>query len=463
MPQNRQNWNDQKELRADLERRFSTSGVFRQKTRRVFRGVTWLVFVRSVAALKRALDLVVSLLLLLLLSPLFLFLALTSSPGGLQGTEKLGRWCAPYKQLAFRSPEGKLGRILRKTHLLELPVLFNILKGEMSFVGPRAASIGEMSLRERAVRRRYNVRPGLISLWWIRRRANIAYGSEVDSDAEYIESQTVWGDLGIALRAVPALVYGEGVPTAPDTLTLLGVPIDNLTMQDTLEKFGEWLQGSDSHQVCFVNADCANIAFRNQEYLSLLKQADLVLADGIGLKLGGKLLGQDIKQNVNGTDLFPRLCALLAATGDGVFLLGARPGVAHGVREWIRRHHPKTVVSGLHHGYYGSDEEGRVIQEIANSGARVLLVAFGVPRQDLWIGRNLANCGVRIAMGVGGLFDFYSGRIPRAPQWLREIGMEWVYRMYQEPRRMWRRYLWGNTVFLSRVLRERWTGPRTSF
>jgi N-acetylglucosaminyldiphosphoundecaprenol N-acetyl-beta-D-mannosaminyltransferase len=109
------------------------------------------------------------------------------------------------------------------------------------------------------------------------------------------------------------------------------------------------------------------------------------------------------------------------------------------------------VISGAHHGFFSEAEEADVLETIRRSGAAVLLVAFGAPKQDLWISRNLAAAQVRVAMGVGGLFDFYSGRIPRAPSWMRELGLEWMYRFIQEPRRMWRRYFVGNVVFLYRV------------
>jgi N-acetylglucosaminyldiphosphoundecaprenol N-acetyl-beta-D-mannosaminyltransferase len=153
--------------------------------------------------------------------------------------------------------------------------------------------------------------------------------------------------------------------------------------------------------------------------------------------------------------LFPRLCAALAGTSHRVFLLGARPEVVAGVRDWIAQHHPSVTVCGSRDGYFNAAEEPQVIADIAAARADLLLVALGAPHQEKWIARCLAATGVKLAIGVGGLFDFYSGRIPRAPQWLRELGGEWLYRLYQEPRRMWRRYLVGNVVFLWRVIRER--------
>lgn len=237
-------------------------------------------------------------------------------------------------------------------------------------------------------------------------------------------------------------------------VTILGIPIHNLTMDAAVETIMERLDGSVPAQVCFVNADCANIAYRHSAYHNVLTQVDMVLADGVGLKLGGKLTAQEIKQNVNGTDLFPRLCHALSGTRQSLFLLGAQPGIAEKVMAWIATHYPDVVIAGWHHGYFTLAEEQTVVRQIASSGATLLLVALGAPRQDLWIRQHLQATGVKVAIGVGGLFDFYSGRIPRAPVWMREIGAEWVYRLYQEPRRMWKRYLIGNGRFLFRVIRD---------
>ena len=442
-------------LTEELYARFSWSGRWRQRFRRSLHTVTWLALLAGLGGLKRALDFCVALTLIVGTLPVTVCIALLRLRDRqplMQRTRRAGRWCEPFDELSFsRSP-----RLFRA-----IPALFNILKGDMSFIGPRAVSPGELTPRERQARKRYSARPGLVCLWWIRKRANIAYSGEAESDVEYVESQTIRGDFGIALRAIPALLYGEGVAISQDVVSILDISIHNMTMSDALEWIVERAAGDSPGQICFVNADCANIAYRNRDYLAMLHESELVLADGIGMKLAGKLLGCEIRQNVNGTDLFPRLCESLSGTGAGIFLLGARPGVAEKVRDWIVEHYPSTLVSGYHDGYFSAAEEPEVIREIARSDAAVLLVAFGAPRQDLWIHRHLAATGVKVAMGVGGLFDFYSGRIPRAPLWMREVGAEWLYRFCQEPRRMWRRYFVGNAVFLWRVVRARNRGAVT--
>lgn len=441
----------------ELHRRFSKKGLWRLRTRRWIRGISWVLVVQLLSGVKRFLDFLIALTLLLLLWPVLVLSWLM--PGTTLGrTSRMGRWCAIFNELSLNVPPGFTGKLLKAFRINRLPVLINILKGDMAFIGPRAVSPGELSPRERETRRRYNVRPGLISLWWIRQRANIDYTTEAQTDGEYVDSQSVWGDLGIALRAIPAVLYGEGVATAPDLLTILGIPIHNVTMTEAIEALMKWMNENWRSQVCFVNSDCANIAYKNEAYLQVLKTARFSLADGIGLKLAGKLLGREIKQNVNGTDLFPLLCEALSGSGKGLYLLGASPGVTEGVIEWIQKNYPDVTVSGAHHGYFSLAEEPGIIKQIAESDADLLLVAFGAPRQDMWIHDHLEAIGVNVAMGVGGLFDFYSGRTARAPLWMREMGMEWFYRFTQEPGRLWKRYFVGNAVFLYRVMIEKMRG-----
>lgn len=398
-------------------------------------------------------DLIIGVSLLLVLGVVLLLAYLVSlfSGGGLSAEDRVGR-----DGNLFRLYCLDFGGRHAPRWLCRLPVLLNLLRGDVGLVGPRPLRPEEAPRRHPGFWTRSSVRPGVISLFWLRQRTNIAFRTELETDLEYAHHKTVRSDLGIALRAAPAALYGSESREVPSVVEILGVSIHNCCLNDAV---GEILRrstvGSAPAQVCFVNADCLNIAFRQPQYFQLLERAFLVLADGIGLKLAGRLLTRGIRQNVNGTDMFPLLCAGLAQAGRRLYLLGGRPGVPEAVAGWIQRHAPGLTICGIHHGYFAAQEEEAVIAEIAASEADVLLVALGAPRQDLWIARNLGRLHVPVAMGVGGLFDFYSRLIPRAPQWLRELGLEWVYRLLQEPRRMWRRYLVGNVLFLCRVGRER--------
>lgn len=409
----------------------------------------------------RAFDAVLAGAGVLVLAPLALAARAAGVRPVLTRTERLGRSGLPFAELVFDVPgDGRAAALARALGVGRLPTLWNVLRGDMGIVGPRplapaeAAALAEGGTSAGSLRRRHSVRPGLLSLHWIRRRGNVAYASELADDLEYAAAPGVRRRVGMLLRAGLVLTQGPATTASPSFLRILGVRLHNLTMAGTVERIVGWLDGAAPRQVAFVNADCLNRCRGDVEYRGVLNMAHLTLADGSGARLAGRVLRQPIRENVNGTDLFPQLCGALEGTSHGVFLLGGKPGVAEGVRDWIRRHHPAVRVAGLRHGYFSAEEEPVVAAEVRASGASLLFVALGAPRQDMWIRRHLAACGARVAIGVGGLFDFYSGRIPRAPMWLREMGLEWVYRFWQEPGRMWKRYWVGNFAFLTRVVAE---------
>jgi N-acetylglucosaminyldiphosphoundecaprenol N-acetyl-beta-D-mannosaminyltransferase len=165
------------------------------------------------------------------------------------------------------------------------------------------------------------------------------------------------------------------------------------------------------------------------------------------------MLNNPLLENLNGTDMLPYLCENAVKNRFRIFLLGAQPGVAEKAKANLIKKFNGLQISGTQHGYFGKEEEQKVIEKINKSKTDILLVALGVPKQEKWICGNLSKLQVKVAMGVGGLFDFYSGKIKRAPRWMREVGLEWLYRVLQEPKRMWRRYIIGNPLFLLRVIK----------
>lgn len=442
-------------LLAELDGGFSEGGIRHRKRAHYRRSLTWVLAVRIASVLRRVTDVLLSLLLMTAFSPVLFALLIIAKHcgGGIRKEQRLGRWATHFYQYELHFPASSVFSRLTFFHLL--PTLFNIFKGEMSFIGPRAVSPDETLAEKRLAWKRYDLRPGLLSLWWIRKRANIAFASEVSLDLEYVETKTLWGDLGIAVRAIPVAFLGGGVSSAPPQLMFLGVRIDNLTMTEASAQIIGLTQADEPSQVCFVNADCVNIAFADEHYRTTLSEAQLVLADGIGVRVAGAILNQNVRENVNGTDMLPYLCAAAEQAKVSIYLLGGRPGVAEDAGAWIAERYPRLVISGSHHGYFAEEEQPQIAERIRLSGAGILLAALGAPRQDKWIAAHKKQLGAKVSIGVGGLLDFYSGRIPRAPAWVRELGMEWFYRFWQEPRRMWRRYFLGNAVFLYRVARER--------
>lgn len=241
-------------------------------------------------------------------------------------------------------------------------------------------------------------------------------------------------------------------PSCPASISIRGIRLVNLAMDDALAAIEAALATRQPTRVAFVNADCVNIAANNHVYQKTLADTDWIFIDGIGMRIAGKLIDQPVRDNVNGTDMFPLLCEMLAGQRKKLFLYGARPDVAAAAADWAQARYPLLQIAGVRHGYLGPAEKARTAEVIRDSGADVVLVALGAPHQETWIADNFAATGATVAIGVGGLFDFYSGRISRAPLWMRRAGLEWVFRLIQEPGRMWRRYLVGNAVFLWRVV-----------
>ncbi|MEQ8654425.1 MAG: WecB/TagA/CpsF family glycosyltransferase [Kiloniellales bacterium] len=237
----------------------------------------------------------------------------------------------------------------------------------------------------------------------------------------------------------------------PSTLRLFGLTLFNGSRGSALDRL---LQNERPLRVAFVNAHCVNVAAKDADYRQSLDAADVLLPDGSGIAIAARMSGDRLQQNLNGTDLFPPLCREAAKRGRSLFLLGARPGVAEAVADAARSLAPGLEIAGCLDGYAGLADEDATVRTINESGADILLVALGVPLQELWLQRNAPRLRPGLTMGVGGLFDFYSGRIARAPRTLRALGMEWAWRLAMEPRRMARRYLLGNPAFLLRAARQ---------
>ena len=397
----------------------------------------------------RAFDLLLSVMLLpLVLLPLLLGWLL----GRTRATLYQGHTGARFKRWQIDFPATLAGRILGRTGIGSWPVLFNILRGDMAWVGPQAKPGTEIQEPLPALRR---IRPGLVNIWELRRRTAVDFGSELDADLEYATQRGLKHDLGLLMRAFVLLWLPTPSETSQARLCVGDVSFDNVNMTQALERIGDMLLGSSAQQVSFVNPACVNIAAGDRGYRRLLGRAALVLPDGIGIKIAADILGVPLKQNVNGTDLFPRLCEMLQSRGASVFLLGGHPGIAEQVAAVIHEGWPQLHIAGLRDGYFETAQEGEVAAQVSASRADVLLVARGVPMQDVFIDRHLHQLGVKVAIGVGGLFDFVSGRINRAPAWMRDSGLEWIYRLLQEPSRMWRRYLVGNLTFLGRISMQR--------
>jgi len=224
-------------------------------------------------------------------------------------------------------------------------------------------------------------------------------------------------------------------------VTLLGVPIDAITASEALTMLMGFLQRTGQHHVMTPNNEMLVEAAKNHAFAEVLKKSALNLPDSRGLQIMARWTGHVIPERVTGVDTVSALCASLDESHP-VFLLGAAPGVAEQAAKTLRSRNPHFTVAGTYAGSPRREEAHDLIARINASQAHLLLVAFGAPAQDLWIAEHLHRMPtVRVAMGVGGTFDFLAGVKKRAPVFLRKIGLEWAWRFAQEPsrwRRMWR-------------------------
>jgi len=298
-------------------------------------------------------------------------------------------------------------------------------------------------------------KPGLFSTARIRKELGVDY-LEPQIEGDRSNNWCLSAYLKTLTKSILASVVSPvRVLQSSRNFHVFGVEVYNSSMSEVLDDLEERLESHAKSSVGFVNADCLNKCFSHAEYHETLRAMERVYPDGIGVRLAAQMFGNGVEENINGTDLFPLLCQRLAGTSHGIFLLGAREGLAEKVAENMTERYPGITFAGYQHGYFTSESEDEVIDKINASGASVLLVALGAPRQELWLARNRDRLNVRILMGVGGLFDYYSGRIERAPVWIREVGLEWVWRLLQEPGRMWQRYVIGNPLFLYRVWQQK--------
>ena len=223
-------------------------------------------------------------------------------------------------------------------------------------------------------------------------------------------------------------------------MSVLGVLVDSVTRQEALSRMEALIESGGPHQVATVNPEFVMGARRDPAFRKVLDEAALALPDGIGVVWASRWLGRDLPERVAGVDLVWELAGLAARRGYGIFCLGAVPGVAEETARRLSEWHPGLRIAGCHAGSPSLEEEGEIVARVRASGPQVLFVAYGAPRQDVWIHRNLEALGVPLAMGVGGAFDFIAGRTRRAPGWMRWLGLEWLHRLAMEPWR-WRRML----------------------
>ncbi len=251
--------------------------------------------------------------------------------------------------------------------------------------------------------------------------------------------------------------WPEPILVADRVLTILGVRVIDVTRPRACEMLETMIRQyrGRTQRVYFVNAHTLNLAAEDETYRAVLNAADCVFGDGTGVRWAARLQGVRVRDNVNGTDLVPELLQATAGRGYRYFLLGAEESIVQRAACNAAERFPGWTLAGWHHGFLNAELDRHVVRQIHAARPHLLLVAQGNPIQERWIHEHAPELDVPVAMGVGGLFNFWSGAVPRAPRWMRRWGIEWVWVLAQQ-RHKARRYLVGNPKFLFRAVRDAW-------
>jgi len=257
-----------------------------------------------------------------------------------------------------------------------------------------------------------------------------------------------------------------------DTIVLLGIPVDNLSIDETVDNIfsmiDAYARDGIPRQVATVNVDFVVNTLkwrfghiRHPELIDILRRADLVTADGMPIVWMSKFMGNPLKERVAGADLIPRLVEKAANRQKSIYFLGGRGGVGNQAAQLLKRRYPDLRIAGVDSPFvhvdgeeleWAEDEDLPIIEHINRSGADILLIAFGNPKQEVWFDRNRKHLKVPVSIGIGGTYEFIVGSVSRAPEWIRKTGFEWVYRITQDPKRLWKRYFFGFFKFGLMVL-----------
>ena len=393
-------------------------------------------------------DMPISLLLLLVLSPILLVNLLISKAQRKPFIRSINKYDC-------------LGRpvTLHRCHcgfVKDIAVFWSILTKNIRFCGlPLQDSFRGL---ERAKLHRFgHCLAGLISRVGLHQLSGIAVLKPYD----LIEQQVSAGRLAyLSLLVKGGLSYFFFYQSStelkqPDQFTLFGLTIHNHSMRLAVE----WALATSTikkpNSICkigyFINVNSVNLTVNDPVLRERINRGDRCFADGSGMRIAAKYIGVRICENVNGTDMLPYLCVAAQKTKKSIYMLGSKPGVADRAAQYLLQVYPNLNIAGTQDGYFKSEQTYDVISRINQSCADILLVALGSPIQEAWLEKNVAQLHCNTALAVGGLFDFYSGNITRAPLWMRELGMEWVWRLLQEPKTKFSRYVIGNPLFLIRT------------
>ena len=247
--------------------------------------------------------------------------------------------------------------------------------------------------------------------------------------------------------------------TNSDIISLLNVRVRPLTVETLHIEIVKIIVDNGHALIVNVNVHCINLSYQQLWLREFLNLAEINFCDGAGVKLGAKILGYHIPERITYADWVWKLAEFAAPRGFTFFFLGAHPGVADKAAANLKARFPDLRIVGAHHGYFdkspGSAENEAVIEQINAVKPNILIVGFGMPLQERWLMENWDRIDANVALTGGAVFDYVSGELQRAPRWMTDNGLEWLGRLLIEPRRLWKRYIIGNPLFLWRVIKQR--------
>jgi N-acetylglucosaminyldiphosphoundecaprenol N-acetyl-beta-D-mannosaminyltransferase len=239
----------------------------------------------------------------------------------------------------------------------------------------------------------------------------------------------------------------------------MGIAIDPLTAHEVLERIAGFIDRRERALVLNVNVHAYNLAMEQPWLVDYLNSAEINFCDGAGVILGARLHGLTIPERITYADWYWQLAAMAEDRDYSLFFLGAKPGVAARAADVLRGRHPRLRIVGIRDGYFdltpGSADNETLIEAINTASPHIITLGMGMPLQERWLYENWHRINACVGLTGGAVFDYVSGEVQRAPRWMTDNGLEWLGRMFVEPRRLWKRYIVGNPVFLARVLRER--------
>lgn len=319
----------------------------------------------------------------------------------------------------------------------------DVLLGRASLVGSRLSNEGKR---------------GWISPVEPRIHLGIPYGDLRAEESGYLKHQNLLKNMALVVRTGVARLLapskGKRLERRP---RIVSATVDNISIEDSLDAIFAPPKNGKATIVYIVHPHALNLASFMKSYAEQLTYADFVFPDGIGIRVAASILGISLQHNINGTDLLPFICRRAVDVDTPLVLLGGAPGVANECADRLRESTPGLRIPLIINGYLTDEGSQAAATQIKGLGRCVVLVGMGSPLQEIWTWKYLRDAPNATVVTVGGLFDFFSGRIPRAPMAWRELGIEWLWRLRMEPRRLAKRYLIGNPLFLLLALKQRIT------